>query len=93
MDGIFLDGRKMSSKEEAHKYIKEMLNFPDYYGENLDALWDLLSTNSEVKSIYLLHEDKLYEYLEEYGKHMVGVFQEAKSEGFIEFCITNEPSK
>ena len=27
---------------EIHKVIKEAFDFPDYYGENLSALWDLL---------------------------------------------------
>lgn len=27
---------------ELHKVLKETFDFPDYYGENLDALWDCL---------------------------------------------------
>ena len=76
---IFLDCNKMTSKPEAHKYIKEMLKFPGYYGENLDALWDLLSTKSKVISIFLLNEEKLYENLGDYGKQMAEVFKEASA--------------
>lgn len=28
--------------QDGHKYIKKALDFPDYYGENLDALYDCL---------------------------------------------------
>ncbi|MFA9422999.1 MAG: barstar family protein [Sedimentibacter sp.] len=77
MEKIMLDGSKMTSKSTAHKYIKEALNFPIYYGENLDALWDMLSTISIPTSIYLTNEDKLKENLGEYGELFIDVFQEA----------------
>jgi ribonuclease inhibitor len=86
MDEVFLDCKKMTSKFEAHKYIKEMLNLPDYYGNNLDALWDILSTKSKMISIFLLHEEKLYENLGEYGKKLIDTFEEAAvSNGSIQF--------
>lgn len=80
MNEIFLDGCSMTSKEVAHSYIKEKFNFPSYYGENLDALWDLLSTYSNTVSIYLINEDVLNKNLGEYGKLLTGVFQEASYE-------------
>lgn len=43
METIKLDGRKFTSKEVLHKILKEQLDFPDYYGENADALWDFLT--------------------------------------------------
>ncbi|WP_296889617.1 barstar family protein [uncultured Methanobrevibacter sp.] len=35
-----VDGKLI--EKEGHKYLKEALEFPDYYGENLDALYDCL---------------------------------------------------
>lgn len=37
-----LDGRKMKSLSEFYKVLSEALQFPDYFGENLDALDELL---------------------------------------------------
>ena len=36
-----LDGKLI--KEEGHDYLMEALNLPDYYGKNLDALYDCLT--------------------------------------------------
>ena len=35
-----LDGKLI--KEEGHDYLMEALSLPDYYGKNLDALYDCL---------------------------------------------------
>lgn len=80
MEKIILDGTLMTSKTAAHKYIKEQLCFPDYYGENLDALWDLLSTMKREISIYLINEAEMIENLGEYGRLLEGVFQDASYE-------------
>ena len=39
---IILDFSQCKYFGEIHKIIKEKLGFPDYYGENLDALWDCM---------------------------------------------------
>lgn len=45
---VIIDGLKFSSKEEFHRYIKTLFELQDYYGENLDALWDLLNCMGRV---------------------------------------------
>lgn len=36
-----LDGKLI--RQRGHDYLAEALNFPDYYGKNLDALYDCLT--------------------------------------------------
>ena len=39
-----IDGTKMTERRAAHEEIARAMRFPDYYGHNLDALFDMLST-------------------------------------------------
>ena len=40
---VILKGSEIKSISDFHKQIKTLLELPDYYGENLDALWDCLT--------------------------------------------------
>lgn len=63
-----------------HKEIKEKLELPEWYGENLDALWDALigiaQTPTIVKIIFkpqTISSKKLTPYINE----VINVFNEA----------------
>ena len=45
---VWLDARRMEERGEAHAYLRERLDLPDYYGRNLDALYDCLTEMSGV---------------------------------------------
>ena len=72
---VVLDCEKLLRRKEAHLYLAEMLDFPDYYGENLDALYDCLTEIGEC-IIVLEGEDVLRES-EGYGAKVLKVFKEA----------------
>ena len=40
---IKLDGSLMIDRDALHDYLKLRLDLPDYYGKNLDALYDILT--------------------------------------------------
>lgn len=48
---ILLDARRMQSRKEAHTYLKEKLQFPECYGNNLDALYDCLTELQDVEIV------------------------------------------
>ncbi|MDD2282227.1 MAG: barstar family protein [Eubacteriales bacterium] len=74
---VILDALEMTDKQATHQYIQCQLDFPDYYGRNLDALWDMLSTISEPLHIILINADKLPVNLGGYAELLIAVFCEA----------------
>lgn len=49
MKEIILQGHMLMDSERAHIYLAEELDFPDYYGRNLDALYDCLTDLRNVR--------------------------------------------
>jgi ribonuclease inhibitor len=43
MQEILIDTQNASSLEDVHSILAKNLNFPDHYGNNLDALFDCIS--------------------------------------------------
>jgi ribonuclease inhibitor len=40
---VTIHGDQITSRDEMHLALAQALEFPDYYGANLDALWDCLT--------------------------------------------------
>lgn len=73
---VILDGREMGDQQVAHQYMKRALNLSAHYGENLDALWDELSTFHHPLSIRFTNVDDMLMSLGEYGKKLLELFKE-----------------
>ena len=72
-----IDCDKMTDRASAHAHIAEVLGFPEYYGNNLDALFDCL-TDMRACDIKIINAGGLNK-LEEYGGALMAVFNEAAS--------------
>ena len=46
-----IDLSKISTKKEFHDKIEEVLPCPDYYGRNLDALYDILTESAQERKL------------------------------------------
>ncbi|EWH20106.1 barstar family protein [Bacillus haynesii] len=79
MKQVILYGEKITSVSDLHKALKEQLELPDYYGENLDALWDCLTG---WVSMPLLIEwknvEKSRNYLGDQAEAYLQLFREAE---------------
>lgn len=91
---IVLDGREMRTKETFHAYVKEQLNLPSYYGNNLDALKDCLTTNFSPRLVEIAFAEEMKANLGKYGEIIVRVFQDAARENdCLEVQIKTERDK
>lgn len=79
MTTIELDGRKMDSRSETHQYLMQELKLPEYYGKNLDALYDCLTELHRVK-IVLTYKDAMLNSLGAYGQSLLQVLKDAAQE-------------
>lgn len=87
MKEIILDGRAMTDRAAAHREIKEKMGFPDYYGGNLDALWDMLTTYEEA-DVRMYHPGKMLNNLQAYGcRILLTFYQAAKEHPQLQFSV------
>ena len=80
---IVIDFSKCKYPMDLHNEIREKLELPEWYGDNLDALWDMLTgfieTPIEVTVIYK-PENKMAENLKESVLKVIETFKEASEE-------------
>ncbi len=72
-----LDCALMTDRSGAHEYLKLQLQLPEYYGKNLDALYDLLSTDEREVTISIKNSQLLEENLGGYGDMLLSTLREA----------------
>ena len=77
---VTLSGNRMKTKASLHTYIARKLHFPDYYGNNLDALHDCLSERTTPLHITVTYTARLKENLGEYADTFLQVLTDVAEE-------------
>lgn len=72
-----LDFKEIQNTMQLHEYLKEKLGLPDYYGNNLDALYDCLTEKKENYTVTVSHIDELKKKLGEYADALLHVLRDA----------------
>ncbi|MCR8932919.1 MULTISPECIES: barstar family protein [unclassified Pseudomonas] len=78
---IELDGLSILNEQDFHKRIASAFSVSQYYGNNLNALWDLLSTNVErpINIVWRNSRDSKQNLGETYEK-IIAIFERTKNQ-------------
>ncbi len=97
---ILLDGKLIQTPFQLYSLLKENLNFPDYFGQNLDALYDVMTDLSWLKNkmkIDIINYDSLLKEDIEFRKDVLGVlydtsnYWEDEEKGKVTIQIVKSP--
>ena len=78
---VLLDGSVIDSPEHLHRILKQVLELPDDYGNNLDALWDCLTGWVPLPlTVRWLHFKESEQKLGNYGRQLLQLFRDAEKE-------------
>ena len=77
MEIVIIDAKRLTEKIQAHEYLQKLFSFPDYYGKNLDALYDCLS--ERVGTLVIVQNSTAGGY----APCVMGVFDECAADGTI----------
>ncbi len=91
MNSVTINFTGCNNLFEVYGLIKHQLGFPLYFGENLDALWDLLTSYIESPTlIYIKGISTLSAELRAYMPRIVEVFEHAERQYGEIRCIVEE---
>lgn len=77
-----VDFRGLADRAGLHGYLKECLEFPEYYGNNLDALHDCLTDIGSENELHMVirGKEELIESFGQYGDTLLQVLRAAAHE-------------
>lgn len=88
MQKVYLNGKDFETIGQVHDYLAEELNFPEYYGKNLSALYDVLTEICEDTKISVNLEDMEDEVLCTQLRQLVYVMKDAADENdYLEVAL------
>jgi ribonuclease inhibitor len=80
MRKAIIDGELMIDREALHDALARQLDLPDWYGRNLDALFDCLTDIHEDATIVLRDLTALEQHLGNYVGNLLRVLCQAAAE-------------
>lgn len=81
---VIIDGSHLYTTEDLYRTLAETLSFPDYFGQNLDALYDMLTDLAWLpyENIYVIikNADMFFSTLPELYDELEEIFKNALEE-------------
>lgn len=84
MKHCVLDGSIIETKEQLHDILQQELDLPEWYGRNLDALYDCLTDGTEEMQIEIRNKEALEKHLGRYAKALERVLRDVGAEKQIQ---------
>lgn len=75
-----LDGKEIHDRKQLHETLATALHFPEWYGGNLDALYDCLTDIQEETVIRLVNLEELDDHLGDYTERFFRVLSRAEAD-------------
>lgn len=82
MRDVTLNLTPFEEKISLHRYLKEALDFPFYYGANLDALHDELASERDDLRLTVCYSDTPRGKMIDYLPKLLRVFDDAARENY-----------
>lgn len=89
MSHLYIDLSNITSSSELHQLLKESLHFPDHYGENWDAFWDVITDVDYITfpdQITFIGYSLLETKLSEDAKCLKMCLEEYNEEHYVSHC-------
>lgn len=89
MQYIFLDGARILSNADLHAAFAEALDLPDCYGNNLDALHDVLTDCARPLGVVIVHEALLREHLGRRANGFFRLLRDLQEDGALRVAVVS----
>ena len=89
MNLITIDCALMTSREQTHYLLSELLELPEYYGRNLDALHDCLTAVTQPTTLCFVNVSDARERLGGFARGLFRVLEDSAEENpclYVELC-------
>jgi len=80
MKSVVIRGEEFDSMAAVHDYLADNLSFPEYYGKNLSALYDVLTEEDQETRIEIDFENMQDQEMIRSLERMVDVISDATAE-------------
>lgn len=77
---VTIDCSEIRENADLHRVFSSQLHLPGFYGKNLDALYDCLTSLPQKTTLNLLHTQSLIDNLGPYGRAAINVIAQAERE-------------
>ena len=77
---VTIDCSEIRENADLHRIFSAQLHLPGFYGKNLDALYDCLTTLPQKTTLNLLHTQSLIDNLGPYGRAALNAIAHAERE-------------